>query len=295
MLNYIGFYLSYPFLWLAGNMPFWILYRFSDFFYIVVLLVGYRKKVIETNLRNSFPEKSNSEIRKIRYSFYRHFCDIFVETIAMQKSNVSRIRKRVRVVNPEDVNAVLEKGQDVIAVTGHYGNWEWVPSVSDRLNALGVSVYRPLKNPMMDKYMLMLRSRFGSVNIPKKNTSREIVRYKRSNQRFILGLISDQSPGKRELQYWTRFLNQNTPVILGPEKLAKLTDSQLFFWQMEKEKRGQYKITFIPYEGNVKDSADYDITEWHLRLLEKLIVSKPEHWLWSHKRWKYQHLFPGKE
>ncbi|MEI7803590.1 MAG: lipid A biosynthesis acyltransferase, partial [Bacteroidota bacterium] len=56
------FYLAYPFLYLISLLPFWMLYGLSDFFYVVLKLSGYRKKVVLTNLRNSFPEKTEQEI-----------------------------------------------------------------------------------------------------------------------------------------------------------------------------------------------------------------------------------------
>ncbi|WP_044117768.1 lysophospholipid acyltransferase family protein [Alkaliflexus imshenetskii] len=287
----LGFYTIYPFLRGVALLPMFLLYRIADIFFLLVLVTGYRKRVVTDNLKRAFPSASSVEIRKIRMRFYQHFCDLFVETIALQHNPVKRVQKRVKVINPEVMQKCIEEGKDVVAVLGHYGNWEWVPVASLTFNALGLSVYRPLKNPYFDKFMLGLRSGFGSVNVPLKQTAREIVNLKRSNKRFALGLISDQSPSKYELHYWTTFLNENTSVILGPEKMARLADAQVVYWQMKKLKRGRYEITFIPFPGDVKKSADYEITEWHVRLLERQILDKPEYWLWSHKRWKYQYLY----
>lgn len=291
----VGFYLGYPFLWLIGWLPLGLLYGVSDLFYLLVAAVGYRRKVITGNLQKSFPEKSAAEIQKIRLRFYRHFCDLFVETLILQHISPKKIQKRVKLVNLEVLQTMLDEGHDVVAVLGHYGNWEWIPVSSLSIDAVGLSVYRPLKNVYFDRFMLQLRGLFGSRNIPLKATAREIVKYKRSQQRFVLGLISDQSPSKQELHYWTTFLNQNTPIILGPEKMAKLAKAKIVYWKMEKLKRGQYQITFIPYEGDVTTAPEFAITEWQVRLLEQQIVQQPEYWLWSHKRWKYQHLYKNNQ
>jgi Kdo2-lipid IVA lauroyltransferase/acyltransferase len=287
----ISFYMGYPFLWAMGLLPLSLLYRISDIFFLIVAAVGYRKKVINNNLKRAFPEKSNSEIKKIRLQFYRHFSDLFVETLVLQHISVQKIKKRVTIVNPEIMYECINQGRDSIAVLGHYGNWEWIPVASLTFDVVGASVYRPLKNKWFDRFMLNLRSRYKSINIPLNATAREIVKYKRANKRFVLGLISDQSPGKYELHYWTTFLNENTPVILGPEKMARLADAKVFYWQMKKIKRGRYQITFIPFPGEAKTAPEYEITEWQVRLLEEQIREKPEYWLWSHKRWKYQHLY----
>lgn len=291
----LTFKLFYPFLWLIGLLPFPLLFLISDLFGIVVGIVGYRRKVITQNLTNAFPEKSQLEIRKIRFLFYRHFCDLFVETLALQHFSPQRILTRVETVNTEMLQQSFDNGKDVIAVLGHYCNWEWVPAAMLQFNnVLGASVYRPLKNKWFNKFMLNIRSCFNTQNIPLNSTTREIVKLKKKNQRFALGLIADQSPSKSELHYWTDFLNQNTSVILGPEKMAKLTNADLYYWKMEKTSRGRYRITFIPFPGNIQTASDYEATEWHVRLLEKQIRQQPQYWLWSHKRWKYQHLYkPG--
>ncbi len=276
-------------------LPMPVLYLLADLFFILVLIIGYRRKVITTNLKNSFPEKSNKEIRKIRVKFYRHFCDLFVETIALLTISHKSIKKRVVVKNAEAIQESIDKGKDVIAVLGHYGNWEWAPTVSLHIdNAKGVAVYRPLKNKPFDDFMLKLRSVYNSLNIPIRIIARSIVTFRKNNERFILGLISDQSPSRYELNYWTTFLNQHTSIILGPEKMTKLAKADIVYWKMEKLRRGKYQITIIPYPGDVESDPEYSITEWHVRLLEEQINEKPQYWLWSHKRWKYQHLFNSK-
>lgn len=289
----IGFYAIYPFLWTIGWLPLWFLYRLSDMFFILVAGFGYRRSIITSNLKRAFPGKSNQFIRKIRIKFYRHFCDLFVETIALMHGNPERILKRVEFVDLHLINEALERGRDVVVVVGHYGNWEWVPTINLKINAAGCSVYRPLKNPYFDRFMIQLRSLFNSTNFPLKSTVKEIVKMKQANRRFLLGLIADQSPSKYELQFWTTFLTQKTPIILGPEKLCKLADADLFFWQMDKTKRGKYRLTMIPYKGNIKTDAEFSATKWHVKQLEEQIYRKPELWLWSHKRWKYQHLYDG--
>jgi len=288
-----GFYIGYPFLWLIGWLPLWILYGVADFLFLIVITIGYRRKVITNNLNNSFPEKTDSEIHKIRTRFYKHFCDLFVETLVLQHISAKKIQKRVKLKNVEVLTKYLKEGQNIVAVLGHYGNWEWVPVAGLSVDAVGLSVYRPLKNKYFDNFMLKLRGIFGSRNIPLNSTAREIIKFRRSNQRFILGLISDQSPSKSELNYWTNFLNQNTPIIMGPEKMAKIAKAKIIYWKMEKLKRGYYQITFIPYPGNEENAPEYAITEWQVRLLEQQIIEKPEYWLWSHKRWKYQYLYKG--
>lgn len=191
----------------------------------------------------------------------------------------------------EAIEDAYENGQDVVAIMAHYGNWEYMPSINLHFKAQGYSVYRPLKSQGFDKYMLELRSRFGTGNVTMKNTLRKVVELRRSNTRFVLGLIADQSPARHEIQYWTNFLTQNTPILMGPEKIGKLTNGKIVFLKLSKPKRGHYHVNIIEFPKKAAEAAEHEITEWHVRQLEQCIRERPEIWLWSHKRWKYQDVY----
>lgn len=283
----VGNYIALFFLWLFSLQSFFILYLWSDLLYHFIRFIGYRRAIINENLRYSFPEKSKEELREIRLKFYRNFCDVMIETIKVQSMTEKQMRQRVKWNNPEYINQFTQQGKDVIAVMGHYCNWEWIPSINLHVECLGCATYRPLKNKEFDKYMLELRGKWGTQNFTMADTIREIIKLKRKNVRYIIGLIADQSPGRRTLNYWTKFLNQNTAVILGPEKIAKSTKSPVVFLDMQRVKRGYYEVSVLPVADDPLNTEEHEITETHLRLLENAIIKKPENWLWSHKRWKY--------
>lgn len=294
-MDKLSYYIWHPLIWLISWLPLPVLYGFSSFLYYPVSLAGYRKKVILDNLRRAFPGQSEQWRQKTLHKFYRHFCDLFVETIKLQHISDNEIFRRITFSNTEAIDKATDAGKDVIVILGHYGNWEWVPSINMHTKASGYSVYRPLKNQWFDRYMLHLRSRFGSQNITMKKTLRVVAGLKRQNTRFILGLISDQSPAKHEIQHWTTFLTQPTPVLTGPEKIAKMVNAQVVYFKVSKPKRGHYHIEVIPWEGEPAKAPENEITEWHVRQLEKTIYERPELWLWSHKRWKYQGEYAKKD
>jgi Kdo2-lipid IVA lauroyltransferase/acyltransferase len=281
------YFLARPFMWLVSVLPFFVLHRLSDILYLLVRLVGYRKKVIDANLYYAFPEKGNKERARIRNAYYRHFCDLFFETMKLQSISVGAMKRRMAFDNLELIENYALQKRDVIVVMAHYCNWEWVPSVNLHITPVATAVYHPLKNKYMDGFMYRIRTRFGTLNFPKKATLREVVKLKRKQQRYILGLISDQSPARIHIQHRTVFLNQNTAVHLGAEKIAKTTGDPVVYLKVEKVKRSCYKGTFVPLFDNPKDTGDFEITEAHIGMLESQIMAKPEFWLWSHKRWKY--------
>ncbi|MFW6371386.1 MAG: lysophospholipid acyltransferase family protein [Bacteroidota bacterium] len=290
-MSKLAYYIWHPLVWLISWLPLPVLYRISDALYYPVSLVGYRRKVILNNLQKAFPDESAEWRKKILKKFYRHFCDLFVETIKLQHISDKEIFKRITYSNAEIINQATDSGKDVVAILGHYGNWEWVPAINMHVKAEGYSVYRPLKNKWFDRYMLNLRSRFGSGNIPMKKTLRLVANLKKENTRFVLGLISDQSPARSEIQCWINFLSQPTPILTGPEKMAKMTNGLVIFFKVSKPKRGHYHIDVIPYEGIPATAPEFEITKWHARQLENAIQTRPELWLWSHKRWKFQDVY----
>ena len=286
-MSKIGTYIALVFLWLHSLLPFFVLYLFSDILYQFIRLIGYRRSVINENLRYSFPEKTKEELRSIRLKFYRGFCDTLVETIKIPSISEKQMRKRVQVKNVEYLNKLADEGKDVVAVMGHYACWEWVSSINLHTKHLSCATYRPLKNKVFDEYMLKLRSKWGSLNFTMKDTMREIVKLRRKNQRFLIGLIADQSPDLFKIQYWTQFLNQNTAVLLGPEKMAKSLKAPVVFLKMWRIKRGYYELEVVPLVESPEHTDEFEVTENHLKYLEKIILERPEDWLWSHKRWKY--------
>ncbi|MCW3804206.1 lysophospholipid acyltransferase family protein [Plebeiibacterium marinum] len=286
-MNNTGVYIGLFFIKLIGYLPFWAIYLLSDLFYYIIKGIGYRKKLVYKNLRNSFPEKSEQEIKSIANKFYRHLSDIFLETFKLQSMSERQIRERVKITNTELINRYYDEGKDVIAVLGHYGNWEWIPSINLFVKCQGCEVYHPLKSKPYDQFMLKLRSKWGTLNFTMKLAFKSMLQLKRDRVRFIIGMISDQSPSRSKIQYQTQFLNQLTPVHLGTEKMAMKTNDPVVFVRFDKVKRGYYHMIIEPLVENPKDCKEFEITEIHTKHLEKIIIEKPEYWLWSHNRWKH--------
>ncbi len=120
-----------------------------------------------------------------------------------------------------------------------------------------------------------------------ESTLRTLVNYKRNNKPCILYTIADQRPQWTGIQHWTTFLNQDTPVISGPEKIARRFNFPVYFLDIQKIKRGYYSAEFKLICENPKDVPEFYITRKYLSMLEQNILERPELWLWSHKRWKY--------
>lgn len=284
----IAFYSVYSITWLIGLFPLRVLYVFSDvLFFLFYHVLKYRVKVVDQNLRKSFPGKQDKEIKQIKKKFYRHFSDVIVESIKMFHWDLEQLSRRVKYKNPELLDEIYNKNKHAIAVVAHYGNWEWLLGLSAYTRHQGLTIFKPVNNKYFNKVLKKNRERFGTRIVKMKRIYRVIHQHVRDNKLCITAFISDQSPVADEVQYFTEFLNQDTPVFLGVEKVAKRYDMAVVFLKNRRVKRGHYEVEIVKLTDSAKSLDDHELTNRHVKVLEELIREEPAYWLWTHRRWKY--------
>jgi KDO2-lipid IV(A) lauroyltransferase len=274
------------FLYLVSLLPFWFLYLISDVLFIILYYIThYRRKVVQENLWNSFPGKSEEARKLIERRYYKYMADLMMETIKSVSMSAKQVRCRMICTNPELMEHYFSRGKSIIAAAGHYGNWEMAClSFGFLTDKRRMIVYKPQSNEVFTDFFNKTRSRFGATMISMRQTLRKMIEYK--NELTFTVLASDQTPTREDSKYFTTFLNQPTAVFLGIEKLTKVVDCVVIFYKIELIKRGYYTYTFVPLIEDPKQTKPYEITEIHVKYLESLIIEKPEYWLWSHRRWK---------
>ena len=280
------FYLIYPLIYLIALLPFRALYWVSDFFYNILRLTGYRQHVVIKNLRNSFPAKNEKEIQVIGRSYYHYLCDLTLETLKTLKMTKRETQSRCIFHQQVWLTKLHEEHQSIIIVMGHYGNWEWAgPSFTLNTPFQLVVVYRPLSHPYFEKMMAGMRTRFGTRITPVEKTLRDMVTTQKETT--ATAFIADQTATAKNA-FWTNFLNQDTAVFTGPEKLARKFNYPVIFMNVQRVKRGYYEITPELLFSNPASTSENEISEAFTKRLEKEIVRDPVPWLWSHKRWKHK-------
>ncbi|WP_300909965.1 lysophospholipid acyltransferase family protein [uncultured Bacteroides sp.] len=289
MKSKLIYWLTYAGMWLVALLPFRALYILSDgLCFLMRHVVHYRRKVVRRNLSNSFPEKSQDELRRIERKFYHYICDYMVEEVKMMRMSFEDLSRRMEYGNTEEYLAMIEKHGGIVILIPHYADFEWLTGMGAIMNPgdIPVQVYKPLRNKYLDEMFKLIRSRHGGYNVPKHSTAREVIRLRRDGKRVAIGLITDQSPNLSEAHYWTTFLNQDTVFMDGGERIAKMMDYPVFYCELEKKGRGYCKAYFDLLTENPKQTADGEITELFARRLEQTIRREPAYWFWSHKRWK---------
>jgi KDO2-lipid IV(A) lauroyltransferase len=271
-------------------LPFRAMYLLSDILYFFIKLSGYRRKVVRNNIRNSFPEKNDRERGEIEKNFFKFLCDLTLETLKTLSTTEDEAKTRCVFHKQDWLDALYSQGISIVAVMGHYGNWEWAgPSFSLNNAYKLVVVYRPLSNPYFEKMTAGMRSKFGTEIVPVQLTLRKMIEYR--DRVTATAFIADQTAAP-ESGYWTTFLHQETAVYNGPEKLAKKFNYPVVFMNVKRVRRGYYEIFPELLCAHPNDMKENEISELFMRRLETEIVKDPAPWLWSHRRWK--HIKPEK-
>lgn len=281
--------ITYPLLWFISKLPFKGIYLVATAVsFIVFNLIGYRRKVITSNLTHAFPNKSKQEIKEIKTKFHLHFCDLFLEMIKSLTITDEELKKRFVITNPEELTRLQTLNKSHVVMMGHYASYEWVTALHYYgLSYKGYGIYKRIKNPYFDKLIRKIRSRQNTTMLDTKTVHKQMFKDKQDNVLASYGMIADQAPKGANTKYWRNFLGRKVPVFVGSEVIAKRLDYAITYLQIEKVKRGYYQATFIPITDNPKDFEDYKITDKYFELLEKQIIKQPEYYLWSHKRWKH--------
>ncbi|MBW6534414.1 MAG: lysophospholipid acyltransferase family protein [Mariniphaga sp.] len=273
---------------LVARFPFWLIYGLSNLFYLVVYyFIGYRKKVVDQNLRNSFPEKSDAEIKKITKQFYRHFCDLTLEVIKLGHIKMKDFKKRMKVKNPELINRYFEHGKSVVVLTSHHNNWEWGSVFPLFLKHKILGVYKPLHNLQFDKYINGNRARFGAEMVPNSTVLRRVIKADKANEPVFIWLAGDQTPPANS-KFWLKFLHQETPFYPGPAAISRRFNYPVIFQKTVKTKRGYYETSFEVLFENAKEYSETEVMMAYVQKMEETIYIQPAYYLWSHKRWKHK-------
>jgi KDO2-lipid IV(A) lauroyltransferase len=280
------YYLVYGILYLISLLPLPVLYIISDLIYFILYnVVGYRKKVVMSNLFQAFPEKTVEERKAIAKKFYRNFTDNFIEVIKLISASGSFVEKHFT-GDFSIPNKVYDEGKRCQLMLSHNFNWEMaclgIPINSKHLFLI---VYMPIGSKVIDRLFMKIRTRTGGALVPATDMRTGMLPYR--NNLTMLGLVADQNPGHPKNAYWFNFFGKLTPFVKGAESGARRGNTPVIFCKFIKQKRGYYKIIFELGEQNPATTQPTDITKKYVEYLTTFIKEYPEMWLWSHRRWKW--------
>ena len=275
---------------LISKLPLKILYLFSDFIYfLIIYVVGYRKKVVLDNLRNSFPEKSEAELKKLHRKFFVNFSDYLVETAKSFTMSEHELRVRVQHINQDVFREAEKEGKNIILLAGHVFNWEWFNALASVIPQDNCHpVYRNMQNEFWEEKLKLVRNRYGNQAVSANDVIKHILKTPNDGNTVYM-FVADQTPHVDEVRYGVRFLNQATPAFIGYDKLATKLDLAFIYCDMKRVKRGYYQVNYYRiYPDNEKFAPLEIVSKFH-KHLENTIRKFPDNYLWSHRKWKYDH------
>jgi len=274
------------FVFLIGLLPFPMLYLLSDFGqFFLNRIMGYRKKVILSNLKASFPGLTENELNIIAGKVYRNLADILVEGIKGFSMLPERLKKRHFITNPEIIEPWLSNGRSVIALPAHFNNFEW-GSMSPGLFTKHpiIAFYKPLSNVYINRFLKWSRVKFGTTLASIYETFQVFERNAVKPSVYIMA--ADQSPSNPDKSYWIKFLGRQTAFLHGPEKYARMYNYPVVYVDVQRVKRGYYTVEVILLTDDPASLPEGEVTRRYAEKLEQSILKCPGNWLWSHKRWK---------
>ena len=285
--------LVYYIFYCISLLPFRGLYILSDIeYFFVYRLFGYRRKVVRRNLATAFPEKKEEELRSIERRFYHWFCDYFFEAMKLLSISDDELRQHFRITNPELFDNAVATGQNVAAFLGHYGNWEYLSTVSVYSQSdwrMGL-IYDPLHSKAFDYLFRRLRtSQPRGTVIPKKDILRQLITWRREGTGYVAGYIADQAPKWQNIHCWLPFLHHDTPVFTGAERITRKLNNQAIYVEMARPRRGYYTATYHLLSDNPAALPEHELTRRFFQCLEETIQRDPVPYLWTHNRWKRTH------
>jgi len=239
------------------------------------------------NLRCAFPEKKMEERIAIAKGVYRNVAITAAEFFSMTSITRENLREWVEVEGLEHYEAGMSRGNGLLSIVAHFGNWELMTIAVPFLFKPMYIVYRPLDSPILDNMVEHVRTICGNELIPKGGSGKRIMELLKQNH--IIGILSDQNVAARE-GVFVDFFGRPACTGVGLAVLALRSGAPILPAFMARQKSGKYKLILKPLI-DVSRTGDYnrdllDNTQRFTKIVEEVVREYPDQWFWIHQRWK---------
>ncbi len=287
--------LLYAGCWLFSRIPhvilYWVIAPVVRFIFYRV--VKYRLRVVRRNIVDSFPEKSESEIRSIIGEFYTVLAEAIVGTLCLPNRGAGLELFSTIDTLVEGSAADLKRrlaGGSWVGLSAHFGTWEYLSVWAHYSQQKILAVYHPLENKIFEALFRKFRNCSVVKSVPAKESVLLVIKngHQYQGKSYSLGLIADQNPPLLPDSTWFNFLGRETIFFEGGEKLARRAKLPVYFVYQRRTGRGRYEFWYRPIWDGVEELPPAEITRRYVEMLEAEIRKTPSMWLWSHKRWKHK-------
>lgn len=254
----------------------------------IYYFIPIRRKTTIANLKKAFPEKSFSEIKSLARKNYQSITITFFELMLIPHLSISEIEKQVNYDGLELINEKLNKGNGLILLTAHFGNWEFIiASLAEKLAGKFNVLIKPQRNPYITKWLEETRNVANTKIIPIGVSVKSI--YQALNRGEVVLIAGDQRGHKDGPRF--KFFNQPTAYYTGTASILSRTKSELILCFIHRQKDFSYKLVIneIDFSDLPTDEKEWinSLTQKYITILEQQVRISPEQYFWMHKLWKY--------
>ena len=240
-------------------------------------------KIIDENIKRALPNISEENLDQIKISMWNNYGRVFAEYIFIKNFRYGNLAKNIEIDGKEILEEIKEKKLQVVFISGHFSNFELMAMSLEKNNIKLATIYRPLNNIFLNVIMEKIRKKYICRNQIKKGIGglKNLVKYKKQN--FSTALMIDQRVSEGIL---SNLFNKKAFTTTIPAQLVKKYNIPIVPVFIERMNDLKFKITINKPIFFSKDISINSITDELNKILEKMIIKKPEHWIWSHNRWK---------
>ena len=241
------------------------------------------EKIIHSNIKKAFPEISLKDLNKLTNSMWNNYGRVFAEYVFIKDFRNGKLSSKIRIDGEEIIDEIKKSNQQVIFISGHLSNFELMAMYLDKSGISLSAIYRPLNNIFLNRIMESIRKKYICKNQVKKGIGglKELINLKKKN--FSTALMIDQRVSEG---IFSNLFNQKALTTTIPAQLVKKFNIPVIPIYIERIKDLEFKIIVHDPIQFSKDISTQSITDKLNLTLQKMILKKPDQWIWSHNRWK---------
>ena len=241
------------------------------------------KKIIYSNIKRAIPNIENKELRKISSLMWNNYGRVFAEFMFMKDFRTGKLAQNIEINGMSILEKIKSNKEQVVFISGHLSNFELMAMYLEKSGINLCAIYRPLNNIFLNKLMESIREKYICKNQIKKGIGglKKLIFLK--NKNLSTALMIDQRVSEGIL---SDFFNEKALTTTIPAQLVKKFNIPVVPVYIERTSGLKFKISINEPVSFPQSSSVESITDDLNKILEKMIIKKPDQWIWSHNRWK---------
>ena len=241
------------------------------------------KELIHSNIKRAIPNIESKRLNKITKSMWNNYGRVLAEYMFIKDFSEGKLENHINIEGQAILEKIKKLNKPVVFISGHLANFELMAMHIEKSGIKLSTIYRPLNNIFLNKIMERIRKKYICKFQIKKGIGgiRKIINMQKDNYSTALMIDQRVSQGIE-----ANFFNQKALTTTIPAQLVKKYNIYVVPIFIERTEKIKFKITISEPLKFSDDATVEDITNNLNLLLEKMILKKPEQWIWSHNRWR---------